>query len=526
MRTLNSRFSSPQMRGAVCSALVVALALPACDKGGNTNNPDGGGQADGGGKNDGNDEAERKKKAEEMAQKQAMLQALPDLPGIEAPRPVVFPEPTVFTLPNGLEVIVLQDKEIPAVDISLQIRAGDIYSPANMPTLAGLVASALSEGTTKREKAKVDEAVDATGGTMSAGAGSELTALNASFLSKDLDTMMGILAEEAMFPAFPEDAITKLNGQVKQGVRAEKGQPQALANRLGARLLFGENSAYGRGFPTDSQIDAVKRADVEAFHKAHYLPNNAMLVVAGDVDPKKVEALAKKHFGSWAKGADVAVPVNKAPQPAAAGVHIIDRKASAQANIYVFVPAPKIGDAGWLEIEVAENVLSGGTLTTRLNFVLREQLGLTYGAGARFNYGFEGGWFAAGGGTKNETANEFADALIPLVFDLGKEPVATKDLERTKSLVSGRFALEAEGLGTVARRAVVSRLYNLPTDFWTRYRSDVASIDSGRLFEVSKTVFDRSKMQIIAVGKAKVLEEQLSKYGPVFVYDADLKRIK
>ena len=114
-------------------------------------------------------------------------------------------------------------------------------------------------------------------------------------------------------------------------MRSEKSNPQALIGVLASRVIYGESSAYGRNFPTDAEIEAVTRDQLVAFHAKHYVPNNAMLVVAGDVDPAKVEKLANKRFGKWKKGEDVAVPKVATPPapPTKPIVHIVDRKASA-----------------------------------------------------------------------------------------------------------------------------------------------------------------------------------------------------
>lgn len=164
-------------------------------------------------------------------------------------------------------------------------------------------------------------------------------------------------------------------------------------------------------------------------------------------------------------------------------------------------------------------------MSTKLMFVLREQLGLTYGARASHEYGYDGGLFAAGGGTKNKTADEFANALVDLMFEPGEKAPEEVDLRRIKNFVSGRFALEAEGVDATAAKTIVQRQYGLPDDFWTRYRSDVEAIKADQLFGVGKKVFDRQNLQIIAVGKRKKLEEQLAGYGKIHVYDRDLNPI-
>lgn len=504
------------------SALSLGMAM-GCEPKGKTTSPGGDGDGDVTAKQS-DEEAEQRRKAKEAAEKRARLRELPPLPGIEKPRPVEFPEPAITQLPNGLEIIVLEDHEAPLVEATLYVKAGDIYEPEGTP-LAGMVAGLLSEGTVKRKKADIDAKVDLTGGSLGSGSGSELANVNASMMAKDLGLALELMADEAQHPAFPDDAINKLKEQSIQGLKAVKGQPGQLVQILGARVIYGETSAYGRLLPTEDQVNAITKEQLTEFHKKHYVPNNAILVVAGDVTAKKAQALAKKHLGKWAKGANVPVPTSEVTPPSEPGVHIISRRASAQATMGVAIPAPKIGEAGWLETRVIKDLLAGGTMSTRLNFVLREQLGLTYGAGASQDYGYDGGLFWAGGGTKNKTADQFADALVDLVFEFGEKPVEEADLTRVKAFVSGRFALEAEGVGATIGKTIVQRMYGLPEDFWASYRSDVEAITADQLYAAGKVVFDRNKLQIVAIGKADKLEKQLSKYGKVHIYDTDLQPI-
>ncbi|MCA9634951.1 MAG: insulinase family protein, partial [Myxococcales bacterium] len=277
--------------------------------------------------------AAKKKRDDEAAAKRAQLAALPPLPGIEAPKPVKFPKPEVTKLDNGLEVIVLEDHETPVVDISLVVKAGNIYAPAEHSKLAELTAYLLAEGTKKHTKAQLDQMVDATGGDTSSSPGDEFVVVGADVLARDADLGLKVIAEEVMEPAFPEDSFKKIKDMLIQSVASEKSSPFGLALRMGERLVFGEQSAYGRPFPSDEEINALTREQVVAFHQRHYHPGNAVLVIAGDIKPDKAAALAKKHLGKWKAGEAIAAP--KADKPAAIGqtiVHVIDRKGSAQAT--------------------------------------------------------------------------------------------------------------------------------------------------------------------------------------------------
>ncbi len=465
-----------------------------------------------------------RKKADEAAAKRAMLAALPPLPGIEAPRPVKFPEVEATTLANGLEVLVLRDNEVPTIELSLHVKAGQIYAPAEQSLLADLTVQLMAEGTTKRNKAALDVLVDSTGGSTGMSAGEELATLSASFLAKDLDLGLQILAEQAITPLLPEASLQKLKDQLSQMVASEKSSPFGLAQRMGGRLIYGENSPYGRPFATDEQIASMTRDHVAAFHQRHYGPQQAILVIAGDVDTAKARSLATKHFGKWKAGEAVPVPRGEAPTlPATTVVHLIDRKASAQATIGVIVPAPGIGEKGWLEGKILQSLLGGG-LSGRLNQVLREQLGLTYGVGAFHSYGYEGGTFFAGGSTKTASADEFTESLLELLREPGAAGVPTDDLGRIKSKLSGRFALEVEGVDVMVGKTLVQRTFKLAPDFWERYRVDIEAVAPAQLQTASAALWGKGPVQIIAVGRADKLRPNLAKFGEVRVYDTDLKR--
>lgn len=471
------------------------------------------------------EDAERAARLEEMRKKQEMLDALPELPGVTKSAAIDFPEPESFTLPNGLEVLVLEDHEVPMAEVRLIVRAGDIYSPADKPT-ASLVAAMLTEGTEKQSKKTLDGRVDDTGGSMSAGSGDETASITANVPSGKLGFALRTMAEEAQMPAFKPESLVKLKEQTKQGIRFAKGQPQALLQVMAARVIYGQDSPYGRDFSTDEEVDSVTIEDLKAFHELHYVPNNAILVVAGDVKASKVKNLAKSAFKGWKQGKDVPVPhAQNRPRLDKPMVHIIDRKASAQATVGVFVPAPVIGEEGWLETQLLEDTLSGG-LSSPLNMVLREQLGLTYGAYAFHSWGYDGGVFGGGGGTKNKTVDQFAEALIDVLFGFADREVETQKLDRVKRKVSGGFALEVEGVDAVASRTVTAKRYGLPDDFWEKYRVNVEAVTPEALRAQAAKVLDRNQIQIVAVGRRSKLERQLEGMGEIRVYNQDLEPIE
>jgi len=504
------------MIGGVCAALACEPASTA------TRPPGGAGEA----KPAADAEAAKDAEAEQAAAaKRAQLAALPALPGIEAPRAVKFPAAQVQTLANGLELLVLEDHEVPRVRVMAIARAGDIYAPQDQPSLAQLTSMLLAEGTTKRSKAALDLQVDATGGSLDPFFDDELSGVIADVLAKDAAFAFTAAAEVMTQPALPETSLDKLKGLILQGIDAEKASPFGLGARMAARVVHGEESPYGRPFPTKEQVEAMTRAQVVAFHARHFAPGNAMLVVAGDITPAQARKLADRSFGAWKKGEAVAIPRAKRPAPPTTPVvYLIDRKASAQASVLAVVPAPGIGEPGWLQIRVLEQALGGG-LSGRLNMVLREQLGLTYGASASHNFGYDGGAFYAGGSTKTSSAGEFLTALTRLLQEPGKDGVDQAELRRLLTKMSGQFALEAEGLDAVTMKTIQQRVFGLAPDFWERYRGDIEAISQADLQATSRSLLVDQPLQMVVIGRADKLAKPLASFGEVRVYNTDLQRV-
>ena len=161
-----------------------------------------------------------------------------------------------------------------------------------------------------------------------------------------------------------------------------------------------------------------------------------------------------------------------------------------------------------------------------MNQVLREQLGLTYGAAAFHRFGYEGGMFFAGGGTKTKSAGEFTEALLDLLKEPGTKGVPEDELGRVKSKLSGEFALEVEGVGVMARKTITQRMYGLPADFWERYRVDIEGVSGQALLAASAALWNQRPVQIIAIGRADKLKPDLAPFGEIRVYDQDLKRVE
>jgi zinc protease len=456
--------------------LAFVVAIAACERGG-SKPPEPGPEPALVGETPAQKAEARDQKAQEAAAKRAQLAALPPLPGVTPPRPVKFPEPQVQTLANGLELVVLEDHEVPRVRVSVIVKAGEIYAPVDSPSLAEFTVMLLAEGTTKRDKATFDAQVDATGGDVGSAVDDEAANITADVLARDAAFAFTAVAEQVMTPGDAREPRQKIKDQLLQGVDVEKSSPFGLSARMAARAIYGEESPYGRPFPTTAQIEGMTREQALAFHAKHYLPGNAMLVVAGTSSRRRRASsrTGRSPGGRASRGAGAAA---KRPAPVAGSVvYIVDRKASAQASVLALVPAPGIGEPGWLQIRVLEQALGGG-LSGRLNH------GAARAAGADLRRGRvpqlrlrRRGLLRRRQHQDQERGRVHRGAARPAA-EPGKEAVDAVELRRLLSKISGQFALEVEGIDTVAMKTVQQRLFGLAPDFWEKYRSEVESISA------------------------------------------------
>src|SRR6185295_10606458 len=222
-------------------------------------------------------------------------------PAVGPERPFQLAPRLERTLPNGLRVIVARQTAVPKVTITLTILTGYSSDPPDLTGLAALTADVVQEGTKNRTSREIRRQVFGMGGSLTAGVSQDFSSLTVRGLSEFTPQIIDLVADVAMHPTLPADEIAILKQQRLQNALQQKGSPQFLANRQFRRALFGDHP-YARTSETGATIQAIDRAKIEAFHHSHYRPNNAFLLVVGDVDPAAVMTVADKALGGWARG--------------------------------------------------------------------------------------------------------------------------------------------------------------------------------------------------------------------------------
>lgn len=438
----------------------------------------------------------------------AQIETTPPPPA--PPRQVHMPQPVASTLPNGLRVIVAEKHGVPLVAARLLIASGAEADPPALPGLANMTATLLTKGTTTRTAEQIAREVEVLGATLDSGAGWDNSFVAVSVMSSKLPKAMAYMAEVARHPTFANEELERERQQELDAIRVALKQPRSLARRVAAQVVFGD-APYGHSGATIASAEAMKRDDLVAFHERHYTPNNAILVLAGDITPAEARTLAEEHFGAWkANAASPAAAEHGAPPKAR--VVVVDLPGAGQAVVIASRPGLARTDPQYALAQVTNAVLGGG-FSSRLNEEIRIKRGLSYGAGSVFEFRREAGPFTAAVQTKNESAAEVAHLVVAELNRMAGEPVPAEELAARKATLIGGFARSLETNAGLARLVGELALYGIHLDEISRYIPSVESATAAQVEQFAKEHLGGAS-SIIIVGDAKKFVDAVKKEFP------------
>ena len=440
---------------------------------------------------------------------------------------VTLPKPKEADLSNGVHLIVLEDHRSPQVFFQLLIDgAGGYYDPPAVPGLAGFTASLMREGTESKTSEQISEQLDRLAASVNVGAGisSPFASVAGNGLTNNLDTVLALMSDVLLHPSFPQAEVDRFRARTRANLMNQRTQPGFLAAERLNDAVFGEHPA-GRVSPTPAALEALTRDALVEFHKAHYVPDRAVLAVSGDISLEQAKQKAETAFGGWKK-AGVSIAAQTEP-PAISGpsISMVSRPNSVQTSLRVGTQSIERSDPDYEALTVANRILGGGP-TGRLFQHLREQKGYTYGASSFFGATNIRGAWTASTDVRSEVTDAALTDLIDEIRQMREVPVTDKDLADTKKAIIAGFALPLESPNAVLNLYLDTYLYKLPADYWDTYPSRIDAITAADVQRVAKKYWAPDRLQIVAVGDAAKVEPALKKLGPVQAYDADGKPVK
>jgi zinc protease len=440
-------------------------------------------------------------------------QATPPPPA--QPRSASIPKPVEQTLPNGLRVIVIERRESPLVSAQLIIKNGGEVDPPELAGLADMTASLLTKGTQTRDATKIADEIESLGGSLQSSARWDSSSASVGVMSSKIGPAMEILADVVRRPTFKSEEVERLRQQYLDSLTLALGEPGSIARFVAARVVFGD-APYGHPLSgTTESLTRITPADIVKMHGRYYRPDNAILVIGGDITTRDAVALATKYFGDWQKPSTPLPDLSTPAQNAAAQkprVVVIDKPDAGQAAVYLARTGINRTDPDYFRGIVTNSVLSG--YSGRLNQEIRIKRGLSYGAGSALDTRRQVGPFVASAQTKNESGAEVAELLLGEVSKLSSAPPADAELTPRKAVLIGNFSRNLETVDGVVSQIGFLALYGVSLDEINRYITSVQAIRSEDVQKFAGSRLDAKTSNIIIVGNAKLFLPELQKKYP------------
>jgi zinc protease len=437
------------------------------------------------------------------------------------PRPYRFPDVTRQELANGLHILVAESHNAPLAAARALVCSGADHDTAELAGLASITAELLDEGAGDRDAIRLAEDLGLLGASLGTGTDWDASYISADMLSRNFQPALEIFAEVARRPTLPPSSLERVRSERLMEILQQREEPAAIAGKRFSNLLYG-GGTYGNSVIGNAEsISRLTIDHVRRFYSQNFTPNNTAMIVAGDVDARKAVDAISRLFGDWKPGK---APERPSINPAAieqSHIYIIDRPNAVQSEIRVGHIGVARSTEDYFPLTVM-NALLGGVFNSRINLNLREQHGYTYGARSSFAFRRQAGPFVVSAPVRNDVTLQSVTEVLHELRRIRTGDIETRELEDTKNFLAGVFPATVQSSSDIAGRLLDMELYDLPHDYFDRYRENIAAVTAEDVARVARKYIDPERAIIVVVGNAKEIREPLGTLGlPIRDLDVD-----
>jgi zinc protease len=413
-------------------------------------------------------------------------------------------------LSNGVVAYLVEDHDLPLVNVSTLIRTGSYLDPAGKEGLASLTGAQMrAGGTTSKTAEEFDEAADFLAATISSFIGGTQANATVNFLAKDIDQGLGLYFDMMKNPRFQEDRLKLAKSQILQNMERRNDRTDAIEGREWGRLMYGDH--FSTKETTKASIEGITREDMIAFHQKYYQPGGFIFAVSGDFNTKEMIAKLEAAMKGW--------PVNKqavpeVPKPSAmpvAGVYAVHKADVNQGRVSLGHTGSLRDNPDSYALSIMNDILGGGGFTSRITSRVRSDEGLAYSAGSNFGMGvYYPGVFRAAFQSKNPTTSQAIDIIMEEINRVRTAKVSAEELETAKNsaieVFPRNFATAAQVAGIFAGDEYTKR----SPDYWTTYRDRIKAVTVDEVQRVAQKYLQPDKLVVLVVGNI----DEISKGNP------------
>ena len=421
-------------------------------------------------------------------------------------------KPQSFTLENGLKVLVVENHKLPRVSASLSIDNKPLFE-GEKAGMSQLLSALLGSGTINISKDDFNEKVDFLGARVSFGSNSA----RMSSLSKFFPEIFDLMTDAALNPIFTQEEFDKEIAQAIDGIKSGEKSVSNIASRVESVLAYGKNHPYGE-FTTIEHLKSLTLQDVKDLYNTYFKPNNAYLVIVGDVNFNEVKILVKKNLNTWKKGTLPEYTMPRVNNVEKTEINFIDMPNASQSQVTVLSTIKlKMSDPDYHAVLVA-NQIFGGDFNSYLNMNLRETNGFTYGARSSLRPDKYISEFKSGAQVRNEVVDSTVVEILKELTKIRNEQVTPENLKNIKAGYAGKFVMAVEKPRTVARYALNIEKHDLATDFYETYLKKINAVTIEDVQRVAQKYFNKDKARIVVTSKGVDVIPSLEKLGYTIKY--------
>lgn len=434
------------------------------------------------------------------------------------------PTPERVELGNGMVVLLLEDHELPIIDVRATIRIGDRLESSEKAAVTAILAETLrTGGTESMSGSELDEYLDSKAATIEVGIGTASGNLSASFLAEDAGELVPVVAEVLRRPVFAEDKIDVARTQVNASIARQNDDPQGILFREFSELVQGDDSVYSLSATYDS-VAAISRDDLVAWHDDYFAPDRIILGVVGDFDSDTMLGLIEEAFGDWQSDAVEVAEVGLGTM-AEPGVYYVAKDDMTQSNIAIGHPGVTRDSPDYYAIQVFNEVFSGG-FTSRLFSNVRTKKGLAYAVrgniGSNWDYP---GLFQMWMTTKTETTGAGIEALLEEVERLSTEPITEDEIALAKDSILNSFVFNSDSTAEILGQQMTYEYYGFPSDYLEKYRAGIEAATLAEVRAAAEKYIHPDEFVYLVVGPSEGRDKPLSEYGEVFERDITIPEL-
>jgi predicted Zn-dependent peptidase len=422
------------------------------------------------------------------------------------------PRPERVELPNGITLYIMEDHELPLVNVTALVRTGSMYDPAGKEGLSEITGTTMrTGGTTAMTGSKIDMELDVIAADISVGVEKDRMTVSLAALKESGERAMKIFSDILKNPVFEQKKMREAQNIKVEELRRITDNPQDMAFREFSRIMYGDNPR-GR-LSNISSVGSITRNDAVMFHKRFFFPGNIMIAVTGDITKDEAVMLMNRHFGSWNVSGEVpAIPMPDVHPPCS--VHYIFKDVP-QSIILIGRFAPGKDDTLYYPFKVLDFIVGSGGFRSRIFGTVRDKLGLAYSAGSFYSAKKDFGVFGVYAMTQTETTGKVLSVLQSVTDDVRKQGITGDELSWAQRSIINNFVFSFSSAEKIALEYMLLEYYDLPRDFLTLYRKRIDSVTVGDLMRAAGKYLQDGEAPILVLGNKDKFDRPLSSFGTV-----------